>query len=550
MKASVIAIVYLVFAGVVAAAQTAPAVKVDPSLRNFALGSIPGTVSVVVLMELQKPNVVPRKFDSVNVKKYLQGQSQQSVRDLSAYFKTKGLTGADIKVRGLFWINNSFQATVTVKGLQALTAAPHVKKIYANARTVSDIPRNLRLVNRFDSRFSEEASYAFKDLQLDKLIAEMPTVTGKGVLVGHIDTGVDGAHSALKDKIALFYDVQAKKSVPAIDSQRHGTHTAGTVLGGDRKDNMIGVAPEAKLISVGPGLDYDNMLLSMQLMLDPDGNPETKDGPKFVTNSWNCNGAPDVELFYTAIGAWDAGGVLPVFSAGNSGPEAATITRPHEHPSTLAVGATQEDGKVTDFSSRGPGKFRGVDTQKPDLTAPGNNITSSLPGGGYGQMSGTSMATPHVAGLVALMVQVNPSLNPVQLKEILIRTARSVDASGNTIQGKVWNANYGFGKADALAAVLAAKNFKSPDQNGGALSQPWLPGFERGSDVKVNPAAGSAVTEDISSALGFVSYAFDFQPKQPSLGVGESMMDSLVMPAAYEGDSWLTAQDLWGNRAE
>jgi bacillopeptidase F len=175
-----------------------------------------------------------------------------------------------------------------------------------------------------------------------------------------------------------------------------------------------------------------------------------------ISNSWNAGGAPDIELFYRAITAWEAAGILPVFSAGNAGPGPKTITTPHEHPAVLAIGATDSNFKIASFSSRGPGIFQGKETQNPDLTAPGVDVMSTVPGGGFQAMSGTSMACPHAAGIATLLFQVNPKFTPQNVKEIMMKTLRFVDANGNTTTTPKWNATYGFGRLDAYAAVKAA----------------------------------------------------------------------------------------------
>jgi len=239
------------------------------------------------------------------------------------------------------------------------------------------------------------------------------------------------------------------------DAGSHGTHTAGTILGGDRQNTIIGVAPKARLIASAALSGYDHMLRAMEFMLDPDKNPSTNDRPRLVSNSWNTGGAPDQELFYRAISAWEAAGILPVFSAGNAGPGPKTITPPHEHPGVIAVAATGPDGKAADFSSRGPGIFQGKETQKPDLSAPGVNIISTVPGGKLQAMSGTSMACPHAAGVAALIFQVNPNLNPAQVREVMVKTLKFVDANGSPMDKQVWNPVYGFGRLNAMAAIQA-----------------------------------------------------------------------------------------------
>jgi bacillopeptidase F len=201
-------------------------------------------------------------------------------------------------------------------------------------------------------------------------------------------------------------------------------------------------------------------------MLDPDGNQQTKDMPRAVSCSWHAPGAPDMQLFYTAINAWEAAGILPVFAAGNDGPNPQTIADPQSDPAAFVIGATGEDGKITSFSSRGPAIYQGQNVQKPDVTAPGNNIRSSVPGGGYEEMSGTSMATPHAAGTTALLFQVNPAFTPDQIRKILIETTVPMDPQGTlSNQRGQWNAVYGFGKLNAYNAVQLAKRARAAKQS-------------------------------------------------------------------------------------
>jgi subtilisin family serine protease len=127
----------------------------------------------------------------------------------------------------------------------------------------------------------------------------------------------------------------------------------------------------------------------------------------------------------------------------------------------FVIGATGADGKVTDFSSRGPAVYHGQITQKPDVTAPGDNVRSSVPGGGYEEMSGTSMATPHAAGTTALLFQINPAFTPDQVRKILQSSTKPMNPDGTpAAQRGTWNANYGLGKMDAYAAVQLAKTVR------------------------------------------------------------------------------------------
>lgn len=424
---------------------------VDPALSAFLTARSAQSTRIVVLLKYPTNLPAPRRYDGPSVKSYLMKMYKAAAKTLAADIQANP---SDIQVREQFWINNSIAMDVTPNGLRVLTQNPTVEKIYANRKIIYSQP--VAVGPARSSREAADFTYGLKDLGLDKLNTERPDIQGQGVVVGVVDTGMDGKHPALQGKIALFYDSALNKITEPTDKQSHGTHTTGTIVGGDREGNKIGVAPKARVIGSAALEGYDKMLKSMQFMLDPDGNPATSDSPRVISNSWNAEGAPDIELFYRAITAWEAAGILPVFSAGNSGPGAKTITKPHEHPSVIAVGATDSDFKIASFSSRGPAIFQGQTIQKPDFTAPGAKVLSSVPGGTYKEMSGTSMACPHVAGAATLLYQVNPKFTPQNIRELLLKTLRFVDANGNPIQQPVWNASYGFGRIDAYAAIKMA----------------------------------------------------------------------------------------------
>jgi subtilisin family serine protease len=446
-------VVLFVFAGF----SFAKAAQVDPRLNAFARQSSAQKVRVIALMTANSHGFVsPTRYNFKSVHQYLVNRSKASWAQVKPLIERSNFSGNDIQVQNIFYINNSLVADVTSAGLQRLAQIPMIEKIYFNGPIQLGEP-TISSPRGFAARLARgEYTYGLKDLGIEELMKTKPQIQGQGVFIGHIDTGVDGKHPALAGKIALFYDAASNSIQPPTDSYKHGSHTAGTILGGDRKSTIIGVAPEAKLIASGALESYDDMLRAMEFMLDPDKNPNTNDRPRLISNSWNCGGAPDVELFYRAVEAWEAAGILPVFSAGNAGPKPQTITPPHEHPNAYAIGATDSNGMIASFSSRGPGLFRGQKTQKPDVTAPGVAVYSSVPGGGFQTMSGTSMAAPHAAGLAALLFQVNPALTPVQVREILTRTARFVDANGAPIPVQAWNPNYGFGRLNGLEAIRVA----------------------------------------------------------------------------------------------
>ncbi|MFC4016871.1 S8 family serine peptidase [Micromonospora sp. GCM10011542] len=298
-------------------------------------------------------------------------------------------------------------------------------------------------------------------------------VTGAGIVVGSSDSGVDGSHPALRAGFRggddSWYDPWRRSRAPT-DQGGHGTHTVGSAVG----RGGIGVAPDAQWVgcvnlarNLGSPAHY---LDCLQFMLAPfptggdpftDGRPER--APQVLTNSWGCPAIEgcDPDVLRPATAALDAAGIFVVAAAGNTGPWCASIDDPPApYPDVLTVGAVDAQGRVAMFSSRGPVPGG---AGKPDVLAPGVGVVSAMPGGGYAALDGTSMATPQVAGVVALMWSANPALvgDLARTRQILRDTATAaeptyrsrnpVDACGGPA------AITGAGQVDALAAAQAAQ---------------------------------------------------------------------------------------------
>ena len=270
---------------------------------------------------------------------------------------------------------------------------------------------------------------------------------GEGIVVAGQDTGIDWDHPALvrnyRGKTATGVDhnfnwhdaIRAPvaggsntcgyASVEPCDDHGHGTHTIGTAVGDDGATNQIGMAPGATWIgcrNMDNGLGRPSTYLEcFQYFLAPwaygadptSGDPEK--APDVINNSWGCptsEGCNGTE-FLGVINSLNAAGILTVAAAGNDGSGCSTVkdAPAHHTAEVLTVGAhDSRTGAIASFSSRGPSKFDGLTS--PDFTAPGVSVRSSIPGGGYASAmwSGTSMASPHVAGAVALLWSKVPAL--------------------------------------------------------------------------------------------------------------------------------------------
>jgi subtilisin family serine protease len=225
---------------------------------------------------------------------------------------------------------------------------------------------------------------------------------GEGIIVANIDTGVNGAHEALKGNYAGRWSdpIYGKKS--PTDGNGHGTHTMGTICG---TTNGIGVAPKAKWIACR-GLD--NQGRGSESSLKSCAQWILKQKPNVVSNSWG--GGQGSTWFDQVVIAWKNANIVPVFSIGNSGPQCNTANSPGDSEVVWSVGSTDEDDSVSDFSSRGT-SING-DLLKPEVSAPGGQVLSAFyrSSRDYATLSGTSMACPHVAGAVALMLSTDKTM--------------------------------------------------------------------------------------------------------------------------------------------
>jgi subtilisin len=242
-------------------------------------------------------------------------------------------------------------------------------------------------------------------------------LTGEGVVVGHLDTGIDAGHPVLKDRVADFaeWDLMGGKLGKASphDSDSHGTHTAGTICGVKVQGRSVGVAPGAKLYS---GLVIEGGDTTARILGGLDWLVGL--GVRVISMSLGYPGYSAV--FTRLVDILVSRNIVPVFAIGNDGPN--TSRSPGNYPQSFAVGAFDENDHVALFSSS-QHFDRKDDPDKPDCVAPGVGVISAKPGGGWQQMDGTSMATPHVAGVVALLLQAKPSASASELQQALLASA-------------------------------------------------------------------------------------------------------------------------------
>lgn len=388
-----------------------------------------------------------------------------------------------------FYIVNAVLVTGTLTVAEALAERSDVARIEGNPTI-----RNLEPVRLTPEEIEAAARQALSPQAIEPGVSYIraPEVwaagyTGQGIVVGGADTGVRWDHPALINKYrgwdgaAADHDFNWHDSIhsgggscgfdsPApCDDSNHGTHTVGTVLGSDADNtNQIGVAPGAKFICCR-NMDQGNgtpatYMECMEWFLAPypvggttaEGDPDK--APDVTTNSWVCpvsEGCLPATL-QSAVEAQRAAGIMFVAAAGNSGSACSTVSDPPSHyDASYTVGAiSSDDGSIASFSSRGPVLIDASNRIKPDISAPGVGVRSAIRNGSYESSSGTSMATPHTAGAIALLWSARPLLrNQIDETEaILNQAAVDVSTTSCTSSGSPNNV-YGWGRLDIKAAV-------------------------------------------------------------------------------------------------
>lgn len=412
----------------------------------------------------------------------LQQTAKQSQSDLLEYLSDRELAGAVDGYVG-YWITNMVAVRCTKEEVHNVAAQPDVAEVWENfpVELIEPVASSRPLGGSLDDDLITPGLVA---IGADRVWHELG-ITGAGRIVGNIDTGVMYGHPALMARWRgnfapgshCWLDPFGTLPMPGdydstrVQSLGHGTHTMGTICGlGVETHDTIGVAWGAHWIAaagvwggIGPQMDHQ-ITQSFQWMADPDGNPNTLDDvPDVSSNSWGVrsyfSGYLNCDTRWNAvIYNMEAAGVVAVFSAGNAGPGSSTIVSPagiaDDDYFCFAVGAVDATNAswpypIGEFSSRGPSDCPSHAT-KPEIVAPGVDVLSSVARwdfyGPYAQLSGTSMACPHVAGTIALMRQADPDLSVGMIKEMLMGTTRDLGDPGE-------DNDYGFGMLDAYTVV-------------------------------------------------------------------------------------------------
>lgn len=298
------------------------------------------------------------------------------------------------------------------EGLAALSSSPAVARV--EAVPVMSLIRPVATSARTPTA---ALSWGIKAMKVDKVWSR--GFTGSGVLVGHLDTGIDGSHPALVGAIRHF-SVAALQSgaisepVAKWDTGSHGTHTAGTICARQvkvgAKHVSFGVAPGAELASatvIEGGQVTERILSGIDWCVGK--------GIRILNLSLGLRGYwSNFEPIIEILRELD---ILPIVAVGNEGPN--TSRSPGNYANVLSVGAIDRNGLIPAFSSS-QGFARPVKALVPDLVAPGVAIDSCIPHGDYASEDGTSMATPHVSGLAALLMEADPNATSAEVEAAIL----------------------------------------------------------------------------------------------------------------------------------
>ncbi|MEU9317305.1 S8 family serine peptidase [Streptomyces sp. NPDC048295] len=454
-----------------AATSTAPALsassaKVDSAL-SAAVAKGGEATFFVVLKDRADLSAAKRKRSHAGRAKAafqeLRAHAADSQKSITAFLDEEKVGHQD------YWIANA----VEVKGDADLVR--QLAKRSDVARILKEQHYELDGIEAADSKVTTAAAeddgtpeWGIADIEADKVWSQYDD-RGEGIVIANVDSGVQYDHPDLVANYRgnngdgtfthdyNFYDPTGQCGTSGVpcDNNGHGTHTMGTMAG----RNGIGVAPNAKWIAAkgceSQSCSDASLLAAGQWILAPTDhegqNPRPDLAPNIVNNSW---GGGNTTFYQDIVEAWNAAGIFEAFAAGNSGDgkTCSTTEAPGAQAPSYGVGAYDSTGKIASFSGFGPSLVDG--SMKPNISAPGVNVRSSWPGSSYNTINGTSMATPHVAGAVALLWSAAPSLigDIDGTRALLNQGARNVDdthCGGSADANNVW----GEGKLDILSSI-------------------------------------------------------------------------------------------------
>ncbi|WP_229402350.1 S8 family serine peptidase [Micromonospora okii] len=448
------------------------------------------------------------------------------------------LDGAGTKYQS-FWATNAIKVdSGSLSMAQSFAARAEVEGIYAP--TAYELPE---VSKDAADKAANALEWGIANINADDVWSQYGT--GDGITVASIDSGVQFDHPALVnsyrgnngdgtfDHDYNWFDAAEECATSPCDSDGHGTHTMGT-MAGSAGANQIGVAPGVRWIAANGCCPNDAALVtSGQWMLEPTDlagqNPDASKRPHIINNSWGTTSPSNSPFMEDVTLAWAASGIFGVWSNGNNGPACRTSGSPGSRTSNYSTGAYDVNNTIASFSSRGTGQDGEI---KPNISAPGVNVRSSVPGNSYASYSGTSMAAPHLAGAIALLWSAAPALvgDIPATRALLDDTA--IDKADAQCGGTADDNNvYGEGRLDALA-LLAAAPVGETGTLAGTVTDAATGAKLPGATVTLTGPAARELTTGPDGAYSTLLPAGDYQVTVAKFGYGSRTVAATVAPNA------------------
>ncbi len=420
---------------------------------------------------------LPRRERRVLVARTLQDFAQREQAGLLEYLKEKERVGLVADIRTM-WIVNAVYCEATPAVIREVAQRAEVHYVEYDLVHCPDLLVKPREVGSG----GYEVTWGVQKIRAPEVWTQ--GYTGQGVVCGHIDTGCDYTHPDLADHMwedpnypRHGWNFENNNNDP-MDVQGHGTHTAGTVASDGTSGSQCGVAPDARIMvcrvrTVADSVAESQCWQAMQFVVSPPLSPENGADLYTMSLGWQISWNPRQATWRQVADNVNAAGVIQIIAAGNerylNPPNSlrcpGNVPPPWWNPQNsgqgalsgvISIGATDSLDAIASFSSRGPVTWQNVapyndypyppGLTKPDVSAPGVAVKSCRVGGGYVEMDGTSMATPHTAGVACLMLSKNPNLSPMVVDSILEVTAVDLGTPGK-------DNDFGAGRIDALVAV-------------------------------------------------------------------------------------------------
>jgi subtilisin family serine protease len=434
-----------------------------PELETIIARASPSDMIAVIVETKEQGNLsaLPPSYTRNEKVEYLKQVAEHAQRDLLSYLAT--VPTENVRSN---WLVSRVCLRTTSAVIRAIAARSDVNFVMDDYIIKLEDPH---------ASPANDASFT-PGWNITKIAADscwMDGYTGSGVVVGSIDTGVEVSHPAFggrwRSSNGWFDGVNGQGS--PYDDNGHGTHTMGTITGGD------GLGPFADDIGVAPGANF-----ICAKAFDAGGSGSTSSiqscfdwmagtgQPDVCSNSWGTSSRTST-VWFSYVQNLRGVGIVVVFSVGNGGPSGSTSYPPGSFPLCISAGATTASDDMASFSSRGPAPNQSPwsdianwprtdwNLVNPSVAAPGQGIRSAQPGGLYQNMDGTSMSCPHVAGAAALLLSKRPGLTHNEIFNLLADNADHVPQGGGT-----WpNQNYGWGRLNCKRALDATGSGTRPN---------------------------------------------------------------------------------------